>query len=67
MTCDFRTIDGMTVIACGKNARPQRCATCSKLGQLLCDACDQPLCAPCSVSHRADLDYCPACCREIFV
>ncbi len=57
----------MMVIACGPRAKPKACATCGKLGQLLCDGCDAPLCAPCSVSHRPDLDFCPSCCREIFV
>lgn len=56
----------MTIITCGPRAKSQLCATCAKLGQLLCDGCDAPLCAPCSVSHRPDLDFCPTCCRDIF-
>lgn len=54
------------MILCSRNAPAKRCATCSKLGQLLCDGCDQPLCAPCSVSPRDGLDFCPACCRPYF-
>ncbi len=67
MTCDFYKLPGgVTAIACGPRAKPQRCATCKGLGQLLCDGCDAPLCAPCSVSAREGLDHCPTCCKPIF-
>lgn len=67
MTCVFYTgAAGVTVIACGPRAKPAPCASCSKLSQLLCDGCDKPLCAPCSVSPREGLDFCPVCCRDVF-
>lgn len=67
MTCDVLKVNGMTAIVCSRNAPAKRCAACSKLGQLACDGCDQPLCAACSVSPRDGLDFCPNCCRPYFV
>ena len=45
---------------------PRACASCSKLGQLLCDGCDLPLCARCSVSPREGVDFCPRCTHPLF-
>ncbi len=67
MTCHFTKINGANVIVCTGRARPQRCAACSKLGQLFCDGCDKPLCATCAVAPTLKLDFCPTCCRALFV
>lgn len=57
----------VTGIACTRGARRSKCATCKQAAGLECDGCDRPLCAPCAVSHRTGVDFCPTCCRALFV
>lgn len=67
MTCYvLRDADGKLAIGCGRRATPQRCHVCRKVGQLLCDGCDKPLCAVCSVAPTSKLDFCPPCFEPIF-
>ncbi len=66
MPCIPFNIDGVTGVACTRGSRREKCSTCGSSSNLYCDGCDKPLCAPCSVSHRRNLDFCPECCRELF-
>lgn len=68
----FHSADGQfSGIVCTRGRRGKRrpCATCKAPADLECDGagCDKPLCHACAVSPRNGLDFCPSCCREVFV